>query len=716
MTRSMPCLLAVLFLSMCGFGQSAKPEPVPTATPDVDVVKISTNLIQVDVTVTDKAGNPIRDLKPAEVQIYENGKVQPVSNFSFVSGTRFPEKTAAEIKADKKTSDTPVNMPAARIRREQVRRTIALVVDDLNLTFSSVAWVKDALKKFVNEQMQDGDLVAIIRTGGGIGLLRQFTNDKRQLFAAIDKIKFNLSGTARTSLFDPISPTLNEEFGVPNSNAAKIDAMTEASDAETKAFRAEIFATGTLGALNFVVRGMRELPGRKSVVLLSEGFGLTERQGTRLQASRIMDALQRLIDLANRTSVVFYNIDPRGLQFVMKEAQDDFSNVSGDRAATIMEDRENGLKDTQDGLRYLAQQTGGMAVINQNDISKGIRKALDDQSYYLVAYMPNDETFDAKKVRYNQLDVRVSRPGARVRVRSGFYSVATENIKEKEDPAAAIIHAVTSPFGANGVTVRMNALFVRDVKSGLNVRAFVNIDPKDITFVKTSDGKYKGVFDFYAMTFGDNGTPLDQRYSRATVLADEADFQKILKRGLVSAFDVKIKKAGGYQLRLAIRDKESGRVGSANQFVEVPDLGKRQLTVSGAILIDEPIARKGSAAVQKDRTPDPMVDTALKQFKRGTILRYGYFVYNVFLDASQKANVTYKLKLYRDGKVIFEGQQLPIDIGSYDPPASISANGVLQLGSDLAPGDYILQAEITDQNSTRKNNRVNQFIQFEIVE
>ncbi|MBK9528767.1 MAG: VWA domain-containing protein [Acidobacteria bacterium] len=168
----------------------------PTPPPESDVVKISTNLIQVDVTVTDKNGNAVRDLRPDEIEIYENGKLQKVNNFSFVPGNRTTTEEAARLAKENRKNSPNVILPSGPIRPEQVRRTIALVVDDLNLSFGSTAWVQDALKKFVNEQMQDGDLVAIIRTGAGVGALQQFTSDKRQLLAAIERVRFNMAGSA----------------------------------------------------------------------------------------------------------------------------------------------------------------------------------------------------------------------------------------------------------------------------------------------------------------------------------------------------------------------------------------------------------------------------------------------------------------------------------------------------------------------------------------
>lgn len=715
--------IALVFIAALSVA-SQTTTPIPTPPVDNDVVKISTNLIQVDVTVTDKKGVPIRDLRPDEVEIYENGKLQKISHFNFVPGTRLPAKTAAEIKADKKAANEQVYLPAGPIRPESVRRTIALVADDLSLSFGSIVWVKDALKKFVNEQMQEGDLVAIIRTGAGIGALQQFTNDKRRLLAAIDKVKFNMSGSGRVGIFDPLSTTAKDAKGAsddPNAEAIsqKLGDIAKESDRTVENFSTSIFVSGTLGALNFVVRGMKDLPGRKSIVLMSDGFSLVSRDSNNnARQSQIIDPLRRLIDFANRNSVVFYSIDARGLVAPILTAEDDPQGLREDPMVTsrIMDQRSNTLTDSQDGPRFLSEHTGGFSIINNNDISGGVRKILDDQSYYLVAYVPNDETFDRKNSRYNTIDVKVKRPNTKTRFRSGFFAVASENITNKQDPTAAIVDAITSPFTASGIMVRMNALFVGDAKRGLNMRAFVNIDPKDITFTKQPDGKYKGVFDFFAMTYGDNGTVQDQRYSRATVLVAEDEYKLIQKRGLVSDYVVGVKKPGGYQLRLAIRDKVTGKVGSASQFVMVPDLGKRQLSVSGAVLTTEPVKRPGRSGEGQQKVSDPEVETSIKQFRTGSILRYDYYVYNAKVDPSHKADLSYKLRLYRDGKVVFAGDQMPLLMLDTDPSGTVSTSGIIQLGDDLIPGDYILQAEITDKLAGKKNNTVNQFVQFEIVQ
>ena len=178
--------IAILASLAPAFASAQTASPTPA---DEDVVKITTSLIQVDVTVTDSKGRIITDLKPEEMEIYENGKKQKISNFSFVSNVR--ERSESTTGTGQKPGQSiPVPAPKA----EQVRRTIALVVDDLTLSFESTYYVRRALKKFVDEQMQDGDLVAIIRTGAGIGALQQFTTDRRQLYAAIERVRWNPAG------------------------------------------------------------------------------------------------------------------------------------------------------------------------------------------------------------------------------------------------------------------------------------------------------------------------------------------------------------------------------------------------------------------------------------------------------------------------------------------------------------------------------------------
>lgn len=707
----------------------------PTPPPESDVVKISTNLIQVDVTVTDKSGNAVRDLRPDEIEIYENGKLQKVNNFSFVPGNRTTSEEAAKLSKENKKNSPNVILPSGPIRPEQVRRTIALVVDDLNLSFGSTAWVQDALKKFVNEQMQDGDLVAIIRTGAGVGALQQFTSDKRQLLAAIERVRFNMAGSANLAYFNPLNTSVTQQINsadtedpgaAPTQFDININNETADRDALEKnlnEFRENIFASGTLGALNFVVRGMNQLPGRKSVVLISDGLPLLTRDGSgRPELSRIYTSLKRLIDFANRSSVVFYTIHAPGLVVPMFSAEEDLSGVArigGENSVTNISDRINKINDDQEGLRYIADETGGLAYFNQNDIGRGIRRVLDDQSYYLVGYEPDDAVFNAKERKFNKLEIKVKREGTKVRYRSGFFGIAEEQLaKPKLSVTDTLIEALTSPFGKNEIAVRMNAIFAGDEKQGAFVRSFINVDAATLTFTKDTTGKfYSTSFDIVAITFGDNGKILDERSKNFTITLDQLQYEKFQERGLVTTFSLPIKNPGGYQVRLALRDVASDRVGSANQYVEIPNLKKDKLAVSGMVLenVSTSIWNRVRLmpASESSGEADPQWDTAVRQFRRNSVMRFAYQVYNP-RGASGAVRLAQRLTLFAGGKVVFQGPAVPVSTLKSESPKSFAGNGALFLGDNLTSGDYILQVDISDLNG--KSSTATQFIQFEIVD
>lgn len=725
MTRNFFLLLSTtLLVSYAAAAQTSMPVPRPTPPADDDVVKISTNLIQIDVTVTDSKGKPITDLKPDEIQIFENGQKQKVTNFSFVSGevkVATPNKTAG----NDKLKNAPI-LPSAPVRPENVRRTIAIVVDDLTMSFSSIAWVQKGLKKFVDEQIQPGDLVAIIRTGGGIGALQQFTTDKRQLYAAVDKIKFNPAGTGRIAAFDSLQAmqTLqessikkkpsdgrdlsDEERQIEESTGSKPDQFD--GEREANEYRSSVFATGTLGALNFIVKGMNDLPGRKSVMLLSDGFEIYSRSARTLsQAPNVVTSLQRLTDLANRSSVVIYSMDTRGLVVpVGLLAEDNTYGMSDVDVDALKEARYNSIGDKQDGLKYLAKETGGFAVINQNNINAGLRKVLNDQSYYLVGYEPDDETFDPKRRRYNKFEVKVSRPGAKVRYRSGFYGVSEEQIASaKPTPSSGILRALTSPFTVNDITVRMNPVFAKDDKVGTFLKTFINVDAGDITFEKNNDS-YKASFDLVAMTFGANGIVVDERARNYTITLTDAQQKQVTARGLVFTFQLPIEKAGGYQVRLAVRDIASGRVGSANQFVDIPKI-KDKLILSGLVLEN---LVEDNAGVKKPT--DPQWDTSVRRFRSGSVLRFAYDVYNPRLDSTGKPTLKYRYRLFRDGAAVFEAGPTAVSKFTSQETRSFTTTGGIKLGEQLVPGDYVLQLEVIDESKPNSPRIAVQYATFEI--
>lgn len=706
----------IFLFSLSVFTQT--PPPI-TSPADEEVVKISTTLVQIDVSVTDKKGNPVKDLKAEDFEIYENGIKQDISNFSFVSTVR--EKPAQPAEKPDKTSILP---PPTQVRPEQVRRTIALVVDDLTLSFESTYYVRRALRKFVDEQMLDGDLVAIIRTGGGIGALQQFTTDKRQLYAAIEKVRWNLTGGGNIGAFSPIEASPLEQ-----AKAAGTDISQEQIEAEREflqsanSFREDIFATGTLGAINFIVRGMKELPGRKSILLLSDGFSLfSETSGGFRDATRVLDALRRLVDLANRSSVVVYTMDARGLVGTGLTAADNTSGLDTAAIEQRLSDRRSQLFDTQEGLIYLARQTGGFPIVNNNDLSGGIRKILDDQSYYLIGYQPDDEVFDPKTRRFNKLEIKVKRDGVTVRYRSGFFGVSDEQIGAR--PAAnmtdaqRVINALTSPFAAGDISLRLNAVFGNDAKQGSFIRSFLHIEGKNIEFTDLPDGRKKAVFGILAMGFGDNGIPIDNINKTFTATVSDDIYQIIKTRGLVYDFIFPIKKPGAYQLRVALLDTTSKKLGSANQFVEVPNIKKNRLALSGIVLetLSFELWQKIANGEKVVLETDPIGDTARRRFKRGTVLNYGIVVHNAKLNPAGKPELLLQSRIFRDGKIIFDSRPKPFVLENQTDKQTVRITGSLNLGTQMAAGDYILQLIVTDNSNSKKRQIASQFVPFEIIE
>ena len=702
-------LTALLVIGYYGSATGQAPSPTPLPADDTDVVKITTAVIQLDLTVTDRKGRVVADLRPDEIEVFENGEKQKVTGFSFVSNVRDRSERANN------KNEKPVVLPSSPIRPDQVRRTIAVIIDDLTLSFESMYYARRALRKFVDEQMQDGDLVAIIRTGAGIGALQQFTSDRRQLYAAIERVKWNPIGSGQMGAFDPLQPTV--DTGVPERGPESGERTIDGARRENEDFRESVFATGTLGAISYVVRGMETLPGRKSIMLLSDGFRLFTEEATGFrETGRVMNHVRALVERANRASVVIYTMDGRGLQYTGLTAADSTGGRSRGQIQQEISRRRDRLNDNQEGLRYLAEQTGGISIRNSNDLVGGIRKILDDQSYYLIAYEPDEATFDPRTRRFNKLEIKVSRPGTEVRYRSGFFGVTDENIIRpvRQTPAERLRTALTSPFAMNEIALSLNALFYNSTKDGNFIRSLVHVRAQDLKFTEEPNGGKKVMFDVIAIGFGENGIPVDQMSKAHTMVLTKDAVHAVMKHGFVYDFSFPIRKPGAYQLRVAFRDHLTDKLGSANQFVEVPDLKKRRLVLSGVVLENVELAewQRRNSGGQPLGTSDPLTDTSLRQFKRGTVMNYGFSIYNAKVTGG-RPDLSYQTRVFRDGKPIFEGRSQPVVVTNPNAPDFTSS---LAIGSEMVPGDYVLQIVVTDNNAGGKNSSATQFVEFEIIQ
>ena len=167
---------------------------------------------------------------------------------------------------------------------------------------------------------------------------------------------------------------------------------------------------------------------------------------------------------------------------------------------------------------------------------------------------------------------------------------------------------------------------------------------------------------------------------------------------------------------MAIRDAQGGKVGSASQFIEVPDLKKNRLTTSSVVIenftADEWKMDASSPAGRS--VSKPMSDTAVRKIKPNTVLRYGYEIYNAKTGSDKRPRLLTKIRVFRNGELILDGRQSPPDIQGQTDLQHLKATGALAIGQKMTPGDYILQVVVTDTLAKPKQNTATQIVQFEV--
>jgi VWFA-related protein len=673
------------------------------------VIRITVNLVQVDAVVTDSKRRQVTNLKPEDFEILEDGRPQTITNFSYIS-VAAPTRGETPAQPSALSIGVPVVSPTG-LRPEQVRRTIAVVVDDLHLSFENTVYVRQALKKFVDEDVQPGDLVAILRTSSGLGVLQQFTNDKRVLYAAVERVRYSLAGgwglesnrelggsrsrpdAARLSEGSTRPPADEREGGRKDLEAA----ATREGD-----LRRHITTAGTLGTLDYVLRGLRDLPGRKSVVLLSDTIPVPPAQ-----PGLVWQKMRELVDLANRSSAVLYAIDTRGLPTLQLSAADDLTGLGMEPplvVASLPMNRWAEFFESQGVSAYLANQTGGIFVHDNNDLAGGMHTVMDDLSgYYLIGFKPPADTFKAgeKGGGYHRIQVKVKVPGLHVRSRSGFYGIPDEETRPvyrtRDEQLGA---AATSPFGTSGVRVQLASQFVNEGRKDSLARLWLHIDAHDMTLQDAPGGSKKATLDLLALTFGDNGAVAAGlgRTFRSSILPSGLD--ALRKRGMNYSIDVPIKD-GGYQLRVAVRDPISRRVGSASQFIEIPDLRRGRLTLSGIVLNPDTLGDKGPA---------------VRRFQAGDRVSYELEIYNARRGkAGQAPSFETKIQILRDGHLVSTQNPGAIRQVPWDSRRLVMS-GQLTLSPDMVPGDYALQVTVTDKLAPPQHSVASQRIDFEIMQ
>lgn len=687
---------------------------------DTDVVKITSKLVQVDVVVTDAKGQQVTDLRADDFTILQDGQPQTITGFSYVPVGRANDRPAET------RSDNTVTVPPSRPRSGARGRVITFIVDDGNCRASMVGMKasREAIEKFVTTQMAPDDVVAIYQTRSGSSMFQQYSSDKVQLLRAARRIRWYPAAggcaTSDGSFYDAArinTETINTTQGVKGISEESEDEKRRRELREDRGSDYQV--TGSLGVLRYAIRGLDRIPGRKVLFLLSDGIALRARDGRSLGAA---DKLRDLTDLANRSGVVVNSIDVRGLfDAGMIEARDKISVIDSPLATEgISNIRRRELINTQDGLAFLADETGGKFFKNESYLDVPIGRGLEiEKGYYLVAYEPDDDTFKDKY--FNKIEIKLRRPELRVSSRAGFLGVVDQAAnKNAKSGDSELYEAIAAPLPSAGMNLRLSASFANTPAGGSFVRAQVHIPGNEVTFAE-SKGVKKAVFDVVAVTMNEKNEVVDEfTRTHSFTVADAAAFPVIERNGLIYSADVKVTKPGFYNFRVALRDANSKRLGVVNQMVQVPELKPGRIFVSG-------LSATEADASGKFVVPGP-VDPAnafavavspgisgIRQFKRGSVIAYPYDIYNAKRGPDGKPNLTVEVNLYQDDKLLIDGAPQPADLQNQSDWSRINDYGYLKLNPQMPAGDYILQVIVRDL-AAGKNAVATQSSDFQIID
>ncbi len=448
-----------------------------------------------------------------------------------------------------------------------------------------------------------------------------------------------------------------------------------------------VVTRGSLGVLNTTISAMSRLPGRKSVLYIAEGVyslftagnaldSVDNRSGVNLPGSfsnlggaasiftdtrELENKLRGITESANRATISVYALDPRGTAPINFSASDNLrggmtDRESGGRNQSDLTARSNAFRSSQQGLKFLAQETSGKAFLNTNDLGKSLRETLDSQNgYYIVAYQPDSATFDADKRRFNKLSVKMKRPGVGTTYRSGFFNVA--EIAGGKNSATAenvFLQKLFSPYKYNDINLQTTSVFAVDEQTA-TIRAFVGIDPKNLQFKDAPDGGKIAGLDVVAVSFNENGTPFSQVAKRFDVKVSAEDYGKLLADGIALNLAFAAKPKSAPQIKIAVRDVNTNKIGTASQTIALPDFEKKDVILSGIVM--QNYTAQEWQNLQSGKPPTNaaarmQANTAQRKFKKGTVLSFSYAVYAA---SSLRSKSSAQFAVFKDGRELFKG-------------------------------------------------------------
>ncbi|OFW03853.1 MAG: hypothetical protein A3H96_06645 [Acidobacteria bacterium RIFCSPLOWO2_02_FULL_67_36] len=562
--------------------QQAQPRPVFRSARDV---------VSVDVIVRDKSGAVVRGLTAADFEIREDGRPQEISSFSF---EEIANKAAAPIETAELLGGVEAKMkeeargaaPAAAPKAEPApapmtsdqlagRRLITLVFDTSSMQPEDVQRAVDSAQKYVNEKMTSADLVAVATVGATLSVLTDFTADRARVGLALATLAY----TDGTSTEAPAAATVATD---EQTTAADETAVAEA--AELDMFNNDV----RLRALRTLAEALAPIEQKKAIIYFSAGM---ERSGQDNQVE-----LRSAINAAVRANVSFYPIDTRGLQAVVPGG--DARQASGRGTSLFsgrgMQQQFARLASSQDTLTSLAADTGGRAFTDSNDFGEAFARVQRDMSaYYLLGYSTQNPANDG---RFRRIQVRLKKDsGYRVEARAGYYADRDFTHTARTDREMQLQEQMFSAVSATDLPVLVTAGWFRLAPDKYYVPVAVTVPGSAIP---VANDKTPVSLDVLGMLRDEQGRPVGR--FRETLKLPAGAGGTLAGKQVLYQSGVTLP-PGRFSVKVVARENTTGRMGTFEAPITVPQLKQASMKVSSVVLSTQ------LQAAPKGKTDNPLV-------------------------------------------------------------------------------------------------------------
>jgi VWFA-related protein len=553
-----------------------------SAKPGQSPLRVSSDLVRIDVEVTDKSGKPIKGLRQDQFTITDDGKPQAITSFSYADIESIETAGADDAKpivvpVDNDGPNTP--SAAAASDRLRDRRLLVLFFDLTSMQPDDLIRAHDAGEKFIKQQMTKADVVAVVAFSTKLSVLANFTNDHVVLEKAISR----LTETSSSDLSNPLyAAAANGEYDVQEYTGA---AFTP-DETEFNVFNTD----QKLAAVEGLANVLSGIPGRKALVEFTGGITQTgEENRTQLRAAT---------DAANRADVSIYSIDSRGLLAAPPGGDATTNAATGTSiftGASVFHQTDQ-REDSRDTLATLSTDTGGKAFFDLGDLSDALPKIQQDNGgYYLVGY--NLGAGVKRDGRWRTIHVKVNVPGARIRYRDGYYAPRDFQHLEKEDRAQQLADAVNSdnPIVELPVAVETGMFRLSDQQAYVPIAAKISASALDWA---EKHGNRQAEFDFAVQVrVVPSGRTVAELHDTTQVKLDPGRFQEINKKNLLYQGGV-VLAPGNYKLKFVARENESGKIGTFEQDLSVPASQPGKMALSSVVLSSQLVPVQKSSEVQ----------------------------------------------------------------------------------------------------------------------